>query len=75
MRITTGKGRSKQAVPRHRTQCRSASDRQERAIEKQVRQESARLARSYIRAERCELDGHEGSPTCLHCGCPITQED
>lgn len=39
MSRNTGKGYgSKRAVPRHRTQARSSSDRQERAIEKQTRQ-------------------------------------
>lgn len=43
MARNTGKGHgSKQAVPRHRTQSRRSADRQERAVEKQVRQEARR---------------------------------
>lgn len=75
VRNTNGKGHgSKAAVPRHRTQSRSAADRQERAVEKQTRQESARLARNFARSPRCELDGHEGGATCIHCGCPMVEE-
>lgn len=69
MARNTGKGHgSKTAVSR------SAADRQERAVEKQTRQESARLARNFARSPRCELDGHEGGATCVYCGCPMVEE-
>jgi hypothetical protein len=43
VRNTNGKGHgSKAAVPRHRTQSRSAADRQERAVEKQARRAARR---------------------------------
>lgn len=43
MARNTGKGYgSKRAVPRHRTQSRRSADRQERAVEKQLRQAARR---------------------------------
>lgn len=75
MRLAKGKGYgSKEAVPRHRTQSRASSDRQERAIEKQVRREGKRAAQQGTRSRKVCTCGAPSLPGLYGTNPPCAYE-